>query len=148
MECKIATKLGMLAATVLAGACVAQQPPDKPDLIPVRTSPGYCEIDESVPGVRRLIVTTTNQGAPIPASRPLITTRIVFSARQIFRGLSLSGDIPSGWWFPTGLQYQQTFDIPAEAFEPDLFFTITVDSNNVIDESNELNNTVSGVCAG
>jgi len=133
----------------LVGACVAQRPLDKPDLVAVQIEPGYCQIDESVPGMKRLIVTITNQGAPISASRPLITTRVVFSARQIFPGASSSSDVPSGWWWPLGLQYQQTFEIPSVAFEPDLLFTITVDYTNVIDEgSGEANNTVAGSCAG
>ena len=138
---------GLLLAgpLVLATACTPQGTTERPDLLPKMTAPRFCALD---PSGEHLVVTITNQGAPIPGGRPPIATRVVFPARQIFQGAGVSIDIPPGFMWTRGLDYQHIIDIPKNAFEPDLLFTISADYTDVIDEGpNEWNNTVTGVCA-
>jgi hypothetical protein len=135
----------LAGSLLLAVACAPQGTIERPDLLPKMTAERFCSLD---PSGERLIVTITNQGAPIPGKRPPIATRVVFPARQIFQGGSVSLDIPPGFLWSRNSDYQHIIDIPKNAFEPDLLFTITADYTDVIDEGpNEDNNTATGVCA-
>ena len=141
--------LTLLGAISLAVSCTPP-PPDLPDLIVRLTAPAYCRIDESA-GTKRLLVTVSNQGASFQTLSPEIGIKVVFPPRDGqfgYPGSSQSNSIPSGFTFAPSLDYEHFFDIPPEAFRPDLIFTITVDDTNLISESNETNNIVSGVCVG
>ena len=145
-----AGRLASLGAILLAASCTPP-PPTMPDLFAQRTAPGYCRIDESA-GRKRLLVTVSNRGAPFETpSNPEINIKVVFPPHDGqfgYPGSSQTNSVPSGFTFSQGLNYELFFDIPLEAFRPDLIFTITVDDANAVNESDETNNTVSGVCAG
>lgn len=49
---------------------------------------------------------------------------------------------------PGGSMTDVSLEIPADCFNPDCDFTITVDANDDIDESRENNNTADGKCIG
>ncbi len=139
---------GLLLAglLLLVIACTQQQTIERPDLLPKMTAPQFCSLD-TTGGIKRLVVTITNQGAHIPRGRPPIRTRVVFPARQAFQGASVTLVIPPGFSWSRDLDYRHIIDIPRDAFEPDLI-SITADYGDVIDESNEDNNTTTGVCVG
>jgi hypothetical protein len=134
-------------APIVSVGCSAPPHVGSPDLYVVRPAPGYCRIVDAG-GTKFLQVTVSNQGAAFEAPSTGIAIKVSFSAREGYPGSNRSETIPSGFTFSTGLEYEQDFEVPLEAYRPDLFFTITVDDTNVVDESNESNNTVSGVCAG
>jgi len=147
MSCRVL--LRSLGAASLAAACTPP-PPNLPDLYVRQTAPGYCRIDETA-GTKRLLVTVSNQGAAFEAPSPEIVIKVVFpphDGQSGYPGSSQTNSVPSGFTFAQGLDYEQSFDIPPEAFRPDLIFMITVDETDVTNELNETNNTVSGVCAG
>ena len=105
----------------------------QPDLIP---SPhpqfGFCNrVGE------KLIVTVKNQGT---AAAGPSTTRVDFAT-----GGSSSQPTPA---IAAGASVDVSFPIPGGCFQPDCSFRITVDSTNVVSESNEGNNTASGTCIG
>src|SRR5450631_2441860 len=140
--------LRLAGPLLLAAACTPQGTIERPDLLPKMTAPRFCSLD-TAGGIKRLVVTITNQGAPIPGGRPPIATRVVFPARQKFQGASVSLDIPPGFTWSRDSDYRHVIEIPANAFEPDLIFTITADYGDVIDEGpNEWNNTITGACSG
>lgn len=141
--------LTALSSVAIAAGCTPS-PPNLPDLIVRQTAPAYCRVDEST-GTKRLLVTVTNQGAPFETPTPEIVIKVVFPPRDGqfgYPGSSQTHSIPSGVTFAQTLDYEHFFDIPPEAFRPDLLFAITVDDTNVVNESTETNNTVSGVCVG
>jgi hypothetical protein len=105
----------------------------KPDLIPVPDAQGqFCRIRDG-----KLIVTVRNQGCGDAGPS---TTRVDFAI-----GAPVSQPTPA---LAAGASVDLLFTIPAGCFRPDCGFRITVDSNSVVDESNEANNTASGVCIG
>jgi hypothetical protein len=109
-------------------------PQGSPDLIPIPDANGnFCRIDPA----RRLIVTVKNQGT---ADAGPSVTKIVFST-----GGGASVPTPA---IPAGGSVDVTVPIPANCFQPDCGFRITVDSTGQVSESNELNNTASGTCLG
>lgn len=104
----------------------------KPDLIPVPDAQGqFCRIRDG-----KLIVTVKNQGCGDAGPS---MTRVDFSSG------SVSQPTPP---LAAGASVDLLFAIPAGCFRPDCGFRITVDSNGQVDESNEANNTESGVCLG
>ena len=109
-------------------------PQGSPDLIPIPDANGnFCRIDPA----RRLIVTVKNQGT---ADAGPSETKVVFST-----GGGASVPTPA---IPAGGSVDVTVPIPANCFQPDCGFRITVDSTGQVSESNELNNTASGTCLG
>jgi hypothetical protein len=104
----------------------------KPDLVPVPDASGtFCRLRDG-----QLVVTVKNQGT---ADAGPSVTRVDFSSG------SVSQPTPP---IPAGGSVDLLFPIPAGCFQPDCFFRITVDSTNIVDESNEGNNTASGFCLG
>jgi subtilase family serine protease len=107
-----------------------------PDLVPVNTWPnfgehGFCKLNND-----KLEVTVKNQGA---ANAAPSTTKVVLSNGKA-TALPTAG-IPKG-----GLAVL-LFDLPVNCFSSsDCSFTITVDSQNVVTESNEVNNNAHGRC--
>jgi hypothetical protein len=80
---------------------------------------------------------------------PEIVIKVVFPPHDGqfgYPGSSQTNSIPSGFTFAQGgRDVEEMFIVDAR---PDLIFTITVDDTNFVTESNETNNTVSGVCVG
>jgi hypothetical protein len=105
----------------------------QPDLIPV---PGpnnnFCNRKEL-----KLIVTVKNQGT---ANAGPSTTTVDFGGFG-----AQSQPTPA---LAAGASVDVVFDIPGACFNPDCEFRIRVDSGGVVAESNEVNNTASGTCAG
>jgi hypothetical protein len=114
----------------------ASEPRGRPDLIPLPDpAGGFCKRDPQ----GRLIVTVKNQGN---ADAGASTTEINFVP-----GGAVSVPTPP---IPAGQSVDlPPVDIPPECFRPGhCTFRITVDATNVVDESNEGNNTASGTCPG
>jgi len=109
-----------------------------PDLIPANPTGmfGYCNVDDS----NNLVVYVKNQG-DADASASLVKVQFgLASGSQEFS--APVGPILAGETKPV------SFTIPSGCFSPDCVFTITVDSGEGISESNELNNSVNGICIG
>ena len=110
-----------------------QRAEGKPDLIPVPDANlGFCRRRDL-----KLTVTVKNQGS---ADAGPSVTRVDFAS-----GGTASQPTPP---LAAGGSTDLVFDIPANCFNPDCHFRITVDSNGQVDESNETNNTASGDCRG
>lgn len=128
-----ATALVLLLALLLLGRFRVQR---LPDLVPVPgpgTGPGrFCRRRDG-----NLVVVVRNQGN---ATASASVTRVNFGAFGVADAITPA--------LPPGNQVELEFPIPPGAFDPDLDFTITVDANNQVAESNELNNTVTGICIG
>jgi hypothetical protein len=104
----------------------------KPDLIPVADSQGsFCRLEDSM-----LIVRVKNQGS---ANAGPSKTRVDFTSG------AATQPTPA---LAAGASIDLPFVIPAGCFQPDCGFRIKVDSDAQVDESNEANNTASGVCIG
>lgn len=114
--------------------CCHEPPPGLPDLIPVPSPDGgFC--NRTAEG---LIVTVKNQGTgPAGAS----VTRVTFAT-------GASVDLPTPPLAPGAQVVLPPATIPSSCFSPNCAFRITVDATGVVAESNEGNNTVSGVCLG
>jgi hypothetical protein len=109
-----------------------------PDLVPIPDpdpNVGFCRRDPQ----GRLIVTVGNQGT---ADAPTSTTRVEFFPGGVVD--VPTPPIPAGG-APVDLP---PIIIPAACFDPDCDFRITVDANNQVNESDEGNNTASGLCRG
>jgi hypothetical protein len=107
----------------------------KSDLIPVpdpNPRIGFCRRRDS-----ELTVTVQNQGTA--GAGPSITT-VDFAASGTVSQQTRS--------LGAGASIDLVFTIPAGCFRPDCHFRITADSSDQVDESNESNNTASGVCQG
>jgi hypothetical protein len=96
--------------------------------------PGFCRRDAS----GRLIVRIRNQGA---GDAPPSITRVEFSPGGVL--FLATPSVPAG-----GATDLPPIDIPAGCFDSDCDFTITVDSNGNVDESDEGNNIAEGSCIG
>ena len=110
-----------------------------PDLVPVNPNPqqgplGFCRRDDQ----GNLIVTVKNQGT---ADAPASITMVIFSPGGSFPLPTPA--IPAG--FSVDLP---PLSIPGHCFDPDCDFTIIVDANNQVTESDKGNNTASGTCLG
>lgn len=104
-----------------------------PDLLPVPDQQGnFCRRQDEA-----LIVTVRNQGSA--GAGPTIT-RVDFGTHGTF-------DKPTPPLLP-GASVDLLFPIPIGCFDPDCEFRITVDATAVLIESDEGNNTASGVCPG
>jgi len=111
----------------------AETPSRPPDLVPVPDEHGsFCKLRG-----RQLVVTVRNQGA---GGAGPSTTVVDFG-----RFGTVSKPTPA---LDPGEQTDLLFDVPPNAFDPDLDFQIRVDSNGEVPESNEGNNNASGVCIG
>jgi hypothetical protein len=93
----------------------------------------FCVLDGE-----RLLVTVRNQGV---GDAEASTTTVQFST---------GGPVSEPTSALAGLVGVDdlSFDIPVGCFTADCNFTITVDSDNVVSESSETNNSVSGRCIG
>jgi hypothetical protein len=104
-----------------------------PDLVPVPNEKGlFCKMKD-----RKLVVTVKNQGA---VSAGASTTKVDFGKYG-----SLTQATPP---LAAGASVDLLFAIPSGCFDPDCDFTITVDSNSEVIESNEGNNLATGSCTG
>lgn len=104
-----------------------------PDLVPVPDENGsFCRRRDG-----DLIVTVKNQGSF--GAGPSMTT-VDFGS---FGAITMP--TPA---LAAGASVDLAFPIPLGCFSPDCFFRITVDSTNVVVESDEGNNTASGFCLG
>jgi subtilase family serine protease len=109
-----------------------QGPEGKPDLIPVPDPKlGFCKRRDL-----KLTVTVKNQGSVAAGPTTTVDFEGAGSASQPTPGLA------------PGASVDLVFDIPAACFHGDCHFRITVDSGGQVDESDEANNTASGVCIG
>jgi len=126
-------------SSLLSLTACACRPGQGPDLVPLQTAPAFCDIVPSAQG-KNLRVTIKNQGSGF-ISRS-ITTRVILPGVP-----PIDLDIPGGSLGPGGT-YEHLVPIPLAAFQPDLQFTLTADAFSVVPESDEANNTVSGVCVG
>jgi Concanavalin A-like lectin/glucanases superfamily/CARDB len=105
----------------------------EPDLIPVPDPKlGFCRRKDL-----KLTVTVKNQGN---AGAGPSTTMVDFGAAG-----TAAQPTPA---LAAGASVDLTFDIPASCFHGDCHFKITVDSSGQVVESDETNNTASGVCLG
>jgi hypothetical protein len=112
---------------------IERAPQGKPDLIPVPDRKlGFCKRKDL-----KLTVTVKNQGSA--DAGPSVTT-VDFGAAG-----TASQPTPA---LAAGASIDLVFDIPPSCFHGDCHFKITVDSNSQVDESDETNNTASGVCVG
>ena len=112
-----------------------------PDLVPVNPNPN--DADCITDGQGGLLVTVENQGN---AKAPPSVTRVIFSP-----GGSFDLDTPElegASVEDPGASVELTFPIPADCFDPDCEFEISVDATDQVVESDEGNNTVSGKCLG
>jgi len=122
------------------------------DLIPVpdprsSTSDGirFCKLDDEM----NLVVTVKNRG---DQNAPASTTTVVFTKWE-WTGSSGSM-VPVSLDFPTppisagGSIDLAPISTPAGCYQPNCHFEITVDSENDVNESNGINNSVSGYCLG
>lgn len=108
----------------------------RPDLLALAEGPDMastCRLDEK----GRLVVTIHNQGKRISKAT---TTQIVFGSLPAIR-------LPTRP-VPPGDSVSVTFPIPEECFQPECQFRITVDANNEVDETDEMNNSAKGLCGG
>jgi hypothetical protein len=111
------------------------RPAEPPDLIPVPDEMGsFCRRDET--GLN-LIVTVRNQGGSDAGAS---TTEVDF-----FQYGKIS--LPTGS-LGVGTSTDLLFPIPLGCFDPNCEFRITVDVLNAVAESNEGNNSASGICIG
>ena len=109
-----------------------------PDLVPDNPPgmAGYCNVDDS----NNLIVYVKNQGeADAPASSVKVQFNLSSGVQEFF------GTVEA---IPVGETKSVSFAIPFGCFNPDCDFTITVDSNENVLESEELNNSANGSCVG
>lgn len=115
-----------------------------PDLVPITRSGGqkgmegigpsaFCEQDKD----GRLVVTIQNQGtADAPDST---VTRVEFGNSETFTQYTPA--------IPAGANVGVSFEIPGSCFDSDCNFLIIVDAENLINEANEGNNKVDGICS-
>jgi hypothetical protein len=129
--------LGALAVLVIAG-CAPKPDLEAVKLLDLETDPvAYCNLDAD----GSLLVTVTNQGAAIA---PESTTRVTFTTS--------TGDVVTEMRTPRmDIGDSEQLDmgaVPANCYQADCFFTITVDAANEIDELDEENNSARGYCLG
>jgi hypothetical protein len=112
-----------------------------PDLVPVphhEPGIGFCKLVPEGPDKGKLIVTIRNQGEAVADES---TTRVIFRP-----GLSFDLWTPP---IPAGASVDlEPFEIPGECYRPDCHFTIIANVKHEVDESDETNNTATGMCLG
>ena len=124
----------VLAGMMIMSGCTPEVI-TKPDLLPVNPDNwvNFCDADN----YGNLLVHIKNQG--LVAAGPS-TLEVDFGQYgQILK------PVPS---LLAGETVTILFPFPYGCFDPDCGFEITVDSEDVIDESNELNNSQTGFCIG
>jgi hypothetical protein len=105
---------------------------------------GICRAADLVPSISspcRLVVTVRNQG---DLNAPSSVTRVSFSTSKGPITVDLNTP-PLGVGEAVDLG---PINIPGVCFNPDCDFTVTVDINKVVPESNEENNSAVGICPG
>ena len=125
----------------LSGCAGGDDASGQADLIPVPQifsfdppNFSFCKLDSE----GKLVVTVRNQGdAQAPTSKVLVT-------------FSPGGPSPKQDTGPISASdsVDLAFDIPAGCFTADCAFTISVNDDNQVDESEDGNNTASGTCIG
>jgi len=123
-----------LAGTMVIPGCTPEIP--KPDLLPVNPDNwvNFCDVDN----YGNLIVHIKNQGTAAAGPSTLEVDFVQYG--QILK------PVPS---LLAGETIDILISIPFGCYDPDCGFEITVDSADVIDESNELNNSqTGGLCIG
>ena len=110
-----------------------------PDLVPESRTDGmgaetFCRKDDA----GNLVVRVRNQSNADVLVQT--TTVVVFSPGGPRTGTTAS--------MPGGSFADVTLPIPAECFNADCDFTITVDSDEAVDEADEDNNMADGICIG
>jgi hypothetical protein len=121
-------------ATALSGC----GPSNDIDLVPVGLPDSSGSISFCKPVGAPLIVTVKNQAN---SAAPASTTKVEFNPGGSFQ--LPTPVIPAG-----GSVDLPRLSIPDACPDPDCNFKITVDSNGEVNESNEANNTVDGICIG
>lgn len=140
LQRRLAALSGLLTVALLT-ACGPGSPVDgEVDLVPVPTinsfDPPIIDFCLRVDDGGSLEVTVRNQGTGTASDSPV---RVVFSSASATK---------SGGQLDPGDIAKVTFPIPLGCFGPDCSFTIIVDPDSVITESNEGNNTAAGQCIG
>ena len=108
------------------------QPEDLADLVPEPDANGqFCRLRDG-----RLIVTALNQGGGAAGAS---STRVDFGAAPV--------TLPTPA-LPAGASHDHLVPLPGGCFDPDCEFRITVDAGAAVPESDETNNTASGLCLG
>lgn len=107
-----------------------------PDLVPERRpgsqgSEGFCNRDDK----GNLVIRVRNQG---DEDASVESTTIV----------RFSGGSEKTPPMPAGSVSEALFEIPSTCFRPDCSFSITVDANDDVKESQEGNNRANGICIG
>lgn len=111
----------------------APPPQKRADLLPMPDDNGqFCRIRG-----RDLVITIRNQGA---GSAGASTTRVDFGSHG---QVSLPTPV-----LPAGASTDMSTPIPQGCFDSDCEFRITADSVDVVNETDEGNNTASGICLG
>jgi len=124
----------MLIGMVIMTGCV---PTLKADLVPANPEgwAGFCNIDNS----GNLVVHIKNQGlAPAESSHVKVDFGQYGESVKAVPALGVGDTISVTVQFPSA----------ANCFNPDCGFEITVDANDEVDESNEMNNSQIGNCIG
>ena len=124
--------LVILVGMIFLIGCV---PTLKPDLVPANPEgwAGYCDIDDS----GNLVVHIKNEGlAPSGASH----VKVDFGQYGEF--------VEAVPVLTVGETVTVLFPIPSGCFDSDCGFEITVDVNEEVEESNEMNNSQIGNCIG
>lgn len=110
----------------------------KPDILPITTydiegPASYCMRDDQ----GNLVVMIHNKGT---VDAPKSLAEVQFSPGGSFKIYTPA--------IPAGKTVEVLFDMPANCPNPDCEFRIIVDSENNVDEANENNNSVMGLCIG
>ena len=138
---RLAALSGLLTVVLLA-ACGGGSVDGEVDLVPVPQITSFDPLTVSfcvrVDAGEGLAVTVRNQGTGTASDSPV---RVVFSGNP--PGVTMTG----GQLDPGDIA-KVTFPIPPGCFGADCVFTILVDPDSVITESNEGNNTAGGMCIG
>ena len=113
--------------------------PTKPDLVilPAPNDVQYCHTKSSGSSLI-LIISVKNQIADTKAKASTLSVNFGTLGIQTAAIPKLDTTDPVDIEVP----------IPSGCYNPDCSFTITVDTNNDVDESNEGNNSVTGTCIG
>jgi hypothetical protein len=104
-----------------------------PDLMPVASAPGYCNLQDG-----KLVVVVANQG---PVDAPASTTEVKFTGLSGPQPVQLA--TPA---IPAHSSVEVIFDIPGACWDPDCNFEIRVDVLNQVNEAIETNNLAAGAC--
>jgi len=148
---KVAVVMVLVLSSVLLGC-----QPTGPDALPVRpegavAAPhGFCNLEP--------VTATGDPGAPVIGNKLIVLVRndsardLPPSSTRIRFSWSESGeqdvDIPTPLIGPGRTVPLRSVEFPSLCFDPDCDFEITVDANEEIDEANEANNNVTGMCLG